>query len=109
MYRNSSIWLGFVLLVIAKRGFIYKVDKKEQMLNHKISVLICSVSSGFDKTGNYMLNGLLLLFLLYYFNAEKIIDILKGIEVCQFIINLSIFLDFNFHLNFSILVKAKIN
>ena len=71
--ETGLLGLGFVLLVIA-RGFIYKVDnKKEHMLNHKIisQSLFVLLVLVLIRQGNYMLNGLPLLFLLYYFNAEN--------------------------------------
>ena len=71
--ETGLLGLGFVLLVIA-RGFIYKVDnKKEHMLNHKIisQSLFVLLVLVLIRQGNYMLNGLPLLFLLYYFNGEN--------------------------------------
>ena len=63
--------LGFVLLVIA-RGFIYKIDiQKDHMLKHKIisQSLFVLLVLVLIRQGNYMLNGLPLLFLLYYYNG----------------------------------------
>ena len=65
--------LGFVLLVIG-RGFIYKVaNKKEQMLKHKIisQSLFVLLVLVLVRQGNYMLNGLPLLFLIYYYNGVQ--------------------------------------
>ena len=69
--ETGLIGLGFVLLVIA-RGFIYKIDiQKDHMLKHKIisqSLFVLFVLV-LIRQGNYMLNGLPLLFLLYYYNG----------------------------------------
>ena len=69
--ETGLLGLGFVLLVIA-RGFIYKVDnKKEHMIKHKIisQSLFVLLVLVLIRQGNYMLNGLPLLFLLYYYNG----------------------------------------
>ncbi|GIR59255.1 MAG: hypothetical protein CM15mP65_18360 [Crocinitomicaceae bacterium] len=54
------------------RGFIYKVDiQKDHMLKHKIisQSLFVLLVLVLIRQGNYMLNGLPLLFLLYYYNG----------------------------------------
>lgn len=69
--ETGLLGLGFVLLVIAK-GFIYKVDiQKEHLLKHKIisQSLFVLLVLVLIRQGNYMLNGLPLLFLLYYYNG----------------------------------------
>ena len=69
--ETGFLGLGFVLLVIA-RGFIYKVDiHKEHLLKHKIisQSLFVLLVLVLIRQGNYMLNGLPLLFLLYYYNG----------------------------------------
>ena len=78
--ETGLLGLGFVLLVIA-RGFIYKVDNQnEQMLKHKIisQSLFVLLVLVLIRQGNYMLNGLPLLFLLYYYNGvnyKKLINL----------------------------------
>ncbi|MDA9714918.1 hypothetical protein N9V04_00775 [Bacteroidota bacterium] len=69
--ETGLIGLGFIFLVLA-RGFIYKVDnQKEHMLKHKIisQSLFVLLVLVLIRQGNYMLNGLPLLFLLYYYNG----------------------------------------
>ena len=71
--ETGLLGLGFVLLVIA-RGFIYKVDiQKEHLLKHKIisqSLFVLLVLVLF-RQGRNVLNGLPLLFLLYYYNGVQ--------------------------------------
>ena len=63
--------LGFILLFLI-RGFIYRVDNQNHLLlKHKIisqSLFVLFILV-LIRQGNYMLNGLPLLFLLYYFNG----------------------------------------
>lgn len=71
--ETGLLGLGFVLLVIA-RGFIYNVDNQnEYMLKNKIisQSLFVLLVLVLIRQGNYMLNGLPLMFLLYYFNGEN--------------------------------------
>ena len=70
--------LSFILLVIV-RGFIYRIDSssQEQNTRKQISqaffVLIVLV---LVRQGNYMLNGLPLVFLLYYYNSVQYKDLI---------------------------------
>ena len=69
--ETGLLGLGFIFLVVA-RGFIYKVDiQKDNMLKHKIisQSLFVLLVLVLIRQGNYMLNGLPLLFLLYYYNG----------------------------------------
>ena len=69
--ETGLLGLGFIFLVVA-RGFIYKVDiQKDHMLKHKIisQSLFVLLVLVLIRQGNYMLNGLPLLFLLYYYNG----------------------------------------
>ena len=71
--ETGLLGLGFVLLVIAK-GFIYNVDNQnEYMLKNKIisQSLFVLLVLVLIRQGNYMLNGLPLMFLLYYINGEN--------------------------------------
>ena len=71
--ETGLLGLGFVLLVIA-RGFIYNVDNQnEYMLKNKIisQSLFVLLVLVLIRQGNYMLNGLPLMFLLYYINGEN--------------------------------------
>ena len=69
--ETGLLGLGFILLILA-RGFIYKVDNKnESLLKYKIisqSIFVLLILV-LIRQGNYMLNGLPLLFLLYYYNG----------------------------------------
>ena len=69
--ETGLLGLGFIFLVVV-RGFIYKIDiQKDHMLKHKIisqSLFVLFVLV-LIRQGNYMLNGLPLLFLLYYYNG----------------------------------------
>lgn len=74
----------FFVLIICFRGFIYKIDENRSELNiHKIisQSLFTIIILTLIRQGNYMLNGLPFIFLLYYFNwtkyKEKIISIEK--------------------------------
>ena len=79
--ETGLVGLGFILLLLAK-GYIYKVnyDNKDLFYHHLISqsifILLVLV---LIRQGNYMLNGLPLLFLMYFFNytqyKEKLINI----------------------------------
>ena len=68
--ETGLIGLGFILLLLVK-GFIYKVnyDNNDLFYHHLISqaifILLVLV---LIRQGNYMLNGLPLLFLMYFFN-----------------------------------------
>ena len=74
--------LSFILLVIV-RGFIYRIDSssQEQNIRKQISqaffVLIVLV---LIRQGNYMLNGLPLIFLLYYYNSVQYKDLISKEE-----------------------------
>tara|TARA_B100000963_G_C22595979_1_gene657862 strand:- start:610 stop:1707 length:1098 start_codon:yes stop_codon:yes gene_type:complete len=80
--ETGLVGLIFILVLLIK-GFIYKVDKSNfKMVEHKvisqsIFVLILLV---LIRQGNYMLNGLPLLFLLYYFNSIHYKEKLNHIE-----------------------------
>ncbi len=69
--ETGLIGLFFVVIIIGK-GFIYKVDEqndillKRKIVSQSIFVLLVLV---LIRQGNYMLNGLPLLFLLYYYNG----------------------------------------
>ena len=69
--ETGLLGLGFILLILA-RGFIYKVDNKnESLLKYKIisqSIFVLLILV-LIRQGNYLLNGLPLLFLLYYYNG----------------------------------------
>jgi hypothetical protein len=79
--ETGLIGLGFILLLLVK-GFIYKVDddNKDLFYHHLISqsifVLLILV---LIRQGNYMLNGLPLLFLMYFYNYTQYIDKLNKI------------------------------
>ena len=69
--ETGLLGLGFIFLVVA-RGFIYKIDiQKDHMLKHKIisQSLFVLLLLVLIRQGNYMLNGLPLIFLLYYYNG----------------------------------------
>ena len=69
--ETGLLGLGFIFLVVA-RGFIYKIDiQKDHMLKHKIisQSLFVLLVLVLIRQGNYMLNGLPLIFLLYYYNG----------------------------------------
>ena len=73
--ETGLIGLGFILLLLVK-GFIYKGhDNKDLFYHHLISqsifVLLVLV---LIRQGNYMLNGLPLLFLMYFFNFRQYND-----------------------------------
>ena len=71
--ETGLLGLVFILLVVAK-GFIYKIDssKKDQHIRKQISqALFVLIVLVLIRQGNYMLNGLPLLFLLYYFNGVQ--------------------------------------
>lgn len=69
--ETGILGLSFIILIIIK-GFIYRVDEQnELLLNRKIisqSIFILLILV-LIRQGNYMLNGLPLLFLLYYLNG----------------------------------------
>ena len=71
--ETGLLGLSFVILIII-RGFIYKVDEqndvllKRKIVSQSIFVLLILV---LIRQGNYMLNGLPLLFLLYYYNGVQ--------------------------------------
>ena len=71
--ETGLLGLGFILLILV-RGFIYKVNSQnEDMLKHKIisqSIFVLLVLV-LIRQGNYMLNGLPLLFLLYHYNGAQ--------------------------------------
>lgn len=79
--ETGLIGLGFILLLLVK-GFIYKVndDNKDLFYHHLISqsifVLLILV---LIRQGNYMLNGLPLLFLMYFYNYTQYNDKLNKI------------------------------
>ena len=71
--ETGLLGLGFILLILV-RGFIYKVNSQnEDMLKHKIisQSLFVLLVLVFIRQGNYMLNGLPLLFLLYHYNGAQ--------------------------------------
>jgi len=78
--ETGLIGLIFIILIIIN-GFIYKVDSNNpEMVEHKLisqSIFVLLVLV-LIRQGNYMLNGLPLMFLLYYFNGvqykEKLIS-----------------------------------
>lgn len=80
--ETGLVGLGFIFLLLAK-GFIYKVnnDNKDLFYNHLISqaifILLVLV---LIRQGNYMLNGLPLLFLMYFFNFTQYKEKLNNIE-----------------------------
>ena len=69
--ETGILGLSFIILIIIK-GFIYRVDEQNELLltrkiiSQSIFILLILV---LIRQGNYMLNGLPLLFLLYYFNG----------------------------------------
>ena len=71
--ETGLVGLSFVILLII-RGFIYKVDDqndfllKREIISQSIFVLLILV---LIRQGNYMLNGLPFLFLLYYYNGVQ--------------------------------------
>ena len=77
-YETGIFGLSFILLVIVG-GFIYRIDSssQEQITRKQISqaffVLIVLV---LVRQGNYMLNGLPLVFLLYYYNSVQYKDLI---------------------------------
>jgi hypothetical protein len=79
--ETGLVGLGFILLLLVK-GFIYKVnnDNKDLFYHHLISqsifVLLVLV---LIRQGNYMLNGLPLLFLMYFYNYIQYNDKLNNI------------------------------
>ena len=71
--ETGLLGLGFILLMLV-RGFIYKVNSQnEDMLKHKIisQSLFVLLVLVLIRQGNYMLNGLPLLFLLYHYNGVQ--------------------------------------
>ena len=78
--ETGLIGLLFIIVFIIN-GFIYKVDSNNpEMVEHKLisqSIFVLLVLV-LIRQGNYMLNGLPLMFLLYYFNGvqykEKLIS-----------------------------------
>ena len=71
--ETGLLGLGFILLILV-RGFIYKVNSQnEDMLRHKIisQSLFVLLVLVLIRQGNYMLNGLPLLFLLYHYNGAQ--------------------------------------
>ena len=71
--ETGLLGLGFILLILV-RGFIYKVNSQnEDMLKHKIisQSLFVLLVLVLIRQGNYMLNGLPLLFLLYHYNGAQ--------------------------------------
>ena len=71
--ETGLLGLGFILLILV-RGFIYKVNSQnEDMLRHKIisQSLFVLLVLVLIRQGNYMLNGLPLLFLLYHYNGVQ--------------------------------------
>ena len=64
----------FFILIFIFKGFIYKIDnqndnhKIRKNISHALFVLLVLV---LIRQGNYMLNGLPLLFMLYYFNGAQ--------------------------------------
>ena len=64
----------FFILLLIYNGFIYKIDQQNdehiirKTISHALFVLLVLV---LVRQGNYMLNGLPLLFLLYYFNGVQ--------------------------------------
>ncbi|MDC2982131.1 hypothetical protein OAZ21_02025, partial [Bacteroidota bacterium] len=71
--ETGLLGLGFILLMLF-RGFIYKVNSQnEDMLKHKIisQSLFVLLVLVLIRQGNYMLNGLPLLFLLYHYNGVQ--------------------------------------
>ena len=71
--ETGLLGLVFMLLLIA-RGFIYKVDNQNNhMLRHKIvsQSLFVLLLLVLIRQGNYMLNGLPLIFLLYHYNGTQ--------------------------------------
>ena len=61
-------------MIFIFKGFIYKIDnqndnhKIRKNISHALFVLLVLV---LIRQGNYMLNGLPLLFMLYYFNGAQ--------------------------------------
>jgi hypothetical protein len=80
--ETGLLGLSFILLVIV-RGFIYRIDpsSQEQNIRKQISqaffVLIVLI---LIRQGNYMLNGLPLVFLLYYYNSVQYKDLITKKE-----------------------------
>ena len=71
--ETGILGLSFIILIIIK-GFIYRVDdQNDLLLNRKIisqSIFVLLILV-LIRQGNYMLNGLPLLFLLYYYNGVQ--------------------------------------
>lgn len=71
--ETGLLGVFFILFFIFK-GFIYKIDKQNdnhkirKNISHALFVLLVLV---LIRQGNYMLNGLPLLFMLYYFNGAQ--------------------------------------
>ena len=64
----------FFILLLIYNGFIYKIDQQNdnhiirKTISHALFVLLVLV---LVRQGNYMLNGLPLLFMMYYFNGTQ--------------------------------------
>ena len=68
--ETGFLGLFFIFIIIIK-GFIYKLDNKnEDLIPHIIisQALLIFILLVLIRQGNYMLNGLPLMFLIYHFN-----------------------------------------